>query len=76
MLSSGANFIFSLEALYDKYLQEHVALILLFSLSVYFLLIKFDHYLYRIPGPFLAGFTGLWKLWDAFKGSSQYTGQT
>lgn len=38
------------------------------------LVTKFRRHLYAIPGPPLAGFTGLWKFWDVMQGSSHETG--
>ncbi|RFU32253.1 hypothetical protein B7463_g4057, partial [Scytalidium lignicola] len=44
------------------------------AIVFYYLSLKFNRQLRDIPGPFLAGFTGLWRLWDLSIGHSPYRG--
>jgi hypothetical protein len=73
LTSSTSRFMAQIYNVYHEYIAKHLGLVIFASIVVYYLSLKFDPYLYPIPGPFLAGFTSLWKTWDTFKGGSEYT---
>lgn len=47
--------------------------LLLFGVIVLLLWNKYAHGLHRIPGPSLAAYTGLWRLYDLIRGHAQQT---
>ena len=44
---------------------NHIFLILLAGLVAWLLYLRFGHRLHQFPGPFLASFTNLWRVWHA-----------
>lgn len=57
----------------ETLLRPYLGLLLPLVVVLYYLSTKFNPYYYGVPGPFLASFTSLWKLWDTSTGESQYT---
>lgn len=75
-LSTGLPELPHLKNMYDAFLAPYLVQLALASVLVYYLSVKFDRILYDIPGPVLASFTSIWKIWDTYKGDSQYNGMT
>ncbi|OJI96132.1 hypothetical protein ASPVEDRAFT_118953 [Aspergillus versicolor CBS 583.65] len=70
LLPSGQS---RLRSQYDLYISPNLWLVALCTAVIYYLSVKFDRHLQGIPGPFWASFSSIWKTWDTYKGSSQYT---
>lgn len=57
----------------SSFIREFWALIVPSFIVAYFLRNKYAYGIHRYPGPFLAGFTDLWRFFDAYGRRSEKT---
>ncbi|CAG9950703.1 unnamed protein product [Clonostachys rosea f. rosea IK726] len=61
-----------LAKLYETYGAPHLLYIAIGAVFLYTLSHKYASHLRAIPGPYWAGYTGLWRAWQVYKGDFQH----